>query len=63
MAARNMLVLAFTAGGAAVGFRVVDGYRGDARREQMAFVQKIIDEERAAMNMGGGGERAAKNSF
>ncbi len=42
---RNVLLLAGTAGGAAVGFWVVDSFRDDARKQKGEFVERIIREE------------------
>lgn len=37
----------FTAAGAALGFSVVERYRGEARDEQRALVERVVREETA----------------
>ena len=44
---KGLILMAFTAGGALLGFRVVDGYREAANREKAMIVQAIIDDEKA----------------
>jgi hypothetical protein len=45
MRGKGLVLMGLTAGGALLGFRVVDGHREDARREKVRIVQAIIDEE------------------
>lgn len=40
-----------TAAGAAIGFRVVDGYRAEARAEKRRVVERIIAEEMEARGL------------
>ncbi len=44
---RNLLVLLFTAAGAALGFRVVESYREDARKRRSEMIEQIVEEEKA----------------
>ncbi len=44
---KGLFLMAFTATGALIGFRVVDGYREAAHKEKEQIVQGIIDEEKA----------------
>jgi hypothetical protein len=44
---KGLFLMACTAGGAALGFRVVDSYREEARTEKQRVVQRIIEEEKA----------------
>jgi hypothetical protein len=45
MRGKGLVLMALTAGGALLGFRVVDGHREDARKEKERIVQRVIDEE------------------
>jgi|JI10StandDraft_1071094.scaffolds.fasta_scaffold2805870_1 hypothetical protein len=42
---KNVVILLSTAAGAALGFRMLDSYRADARLEKQRIVERIIEEE------------------
>lgn len=61
---RNTLLLAGAAGGAALGFRTVEGHRVEAARQKREMVTRVIEEETRRWEQekqelrGGGGRKA-----